>query len=448
MKKEKTTKTEKTKSLKSTSKIGLCRSEDDAILGGVALCVADFLGLDCTLVRILWLLTAFWVGTGILIYIALWIVIPSCEYSNKFSVKYVKMGTLDWWRLSLGRYLFRQKKVGKVGSVFVIFLGIILLLNTIHILPWCVWANLLRYWPVILILGGIDLILRHTILGRLVTTFIVLVTFSFLFLVLLMSYTNTRRVLVKDFPWIGTPMNSLLFGGNVSMIQKELIVNNKANVNSREMTFVSNKGKMSILDDSDLANELCIFTKYQLDQETTVNQNKNDGLLVTEFSPQNKPIFDWFGGFSSDYDIVVGNSQTKTDFILRVNSGSLRSLFDEQYISDIVVDVNTGTSYIEIKDDVKFDNDLDIKVKTGSVTVDLSNSRSLPDNIEIDLTTGSVSVLVPSCVGLDVQYNMSVGEVIIDSERYIENGHYQRSATSCETINVVISVNTGKVELE
>ncbi|HOU76340.1 MAG TPA: PspC domain-containing protein [Candidatus Dojkabacteria bacterium] len=55
----------------------LYRSETDQILGGVASGIADYLNIDPTIVRFLWVLVALLGGTGVFVYIVLWIIIPT-----------------------------------------------------------------------------------------------------------------------------------------------------------------------------------------------------------------------------------------------------------------------------------------------------------------------------------------------------------------------------------
>lgn len=49
-----------------------------------------------------------------------------------------------------------------LGPAFLIGLGIVFLLNSLDIVPWSAWATLWRFWPVILILIGIQVILGRT----------------------------------------------------------------------------------------------------------------------------------------------------------------------------------------------------------------------------------------------------------------------------------------------
>jgi phage shock protein C len=58
----------------------LYRSSRDRMLGGVAGGLAEYFEIDSTLVRILFIITLFIGGTGILAYILLWIVVPEMPY--------------------------------------------------------------------------------------------------------------------------------------------------------------------------------------------------------------------------------------------------------------------------------------------------------------------------------------------------------------------------------
>ena len=66
---------------KSTVEKKLVRPQGDKWIAGVCQGFARYFGVDVTLVRLIWLATVILAGTGILIYIICWIVIPQ-EYST------------------------------------------------------------------------------------------------------------------------------------------------------------------------------------------------------------------------------------------------------------------------------------------------------------------------------------------------------------------------------
>lgn len=54
----------------------LCRSRTDRKLAGVCGGLAEFLGWDSTVVRVLWIVLTLLGGSGILIYLILWLAMP------------------------------------------------------------------------------------------------------------------------------------------------------------------------------------------------------------------------------------------------------------------------------------------------------------------------------------------------------------------------------------
>ncbi len=54
----------------------LHRSRTEKMIAGVCGGIAEYLDIDPTIVRVLWVLVAFLAGTGILLYLILWIVMP------------------------------------------------------------------------------------------------------------------------------------------------------------------------------------------------------------------------------------------------------------------------------------------------------------------------------------------------------------------------------------
>jgi phage shock protein C len=54
----------------------LTKSETDRVIAGVAGGIAERLGVNSTLVRLAWMLSVFFGGLGIVVYLILWVVLP------------------------------------------------------------------------------------------------------------------------------------------------------------------------------------------------------------------------------------------------------------------------------------------------------------------------------------------------------------------------------------
>lgn len=68
----------------------------------------------------------------------------------------------------------KSRGVSIFGPLLLIAAGIILLLNTMGILDWGIWWQLLRLWPILLVAAGLDLLIgRRSLLGSLVAAILI-----------------------------------------------------------------------------------------------------------------------------------------------------------------------------------------------------------------------------------------------------------------------------------
>ena len=55
-----------------------------------------------------------------------------------------------------------QRVVGvSIWGIFLLFLGVVFLLQTLNVLRWGLWGTLWRFWPVLIIVIGLGILLRH-----------------------------------------------------------------------------------------------------------------------------------------------------------------------------------------------------------------------------------------------------------------------------------------------
>jgi len=76
-------------------------------------------------------------------------------------------------------YVHEERNNGVLNGVILIMAGVILLLNTMGFLSWDIWETLIRFWPVLLILWGVELLLGATLIGRVAVAIIAFLTFLF-----------------------------------------------------------------------------------------------------------------------------------------------------------------------------------------------------------------------------------------------------------------------------
>jgi phage shock protein C len=120
----------------------------DRRIAGVCSGLAEYLGIDTWLVRLIFLVLLFVGGAGLLIYIVLWIVMPDPYRRVPIS------GAPTVWPDDETR---RHRSAIAVGVVLGVA-GVLLLLGNLGLLYWVEWKYI---WPVALILLGVLLIARR-----------------------------------------------------------------------------------------------------------------------------------------------------------------------------------------------------------------------------------------------------------------------------------------------
>ncbi len=144
----------------------LYRSQEDSVIGGVCGGLGNLLNVDPILFRILFVLACIFGGSGLIVYIVLWIVIPLEETpiinTKKETVMEKKTNSEpDSYRVSgeikndtMEQKKKQQKNDGNLwGGLILITLGAIFLID--RFVPRIDFGDL---WPLILVVVGIILI--------------------------------------------------------------------------------------------------------------------------------------------------------------------------------------------------------------------------------------------------------------------------------------------------
>ena len=139
----------------------LYRSTSDSMLGGVCGGLGKYFDADPNLIRLIFVIFAAITGFGILVYLALWLILPEeGEDAKRPLADRVRDGT--------DAIVDRTKKLGEevrsttgpsnpaatlvIGLILVV-LGVVFLLRNIGI-PWLSWIAFGTLWPALLILVG------------------------------------------------------------------------------------------------------------------------------------------------------------------------------------------------------------------------------------------------------------------------------------------------------
>jgi phage shock protein C len=146
----------------------LYRSRSDRMLSGVCGGLGQYLGIDSTLVRLIFVLLTLGQGIGALVYLALWLIVPlEGEPGGIAAEETVRTGAgeiaqrahamADELREDLRHP--SPRAIALVGAVL-IGMGVIFLLQNLDI-PWLRWLSFDLLWPALLIVAGVALLVRR-----------------------------------------------------------------------------------------------------------------------------------------------------------------------------------------------------------------------------------------------------------------------------------------------
>lgn len=138
------------------SETRLIRSVNDRMIAGVCGGLATYLGIDPVLVRLAFVVLTLASGVGLALYVVLWIVMPEATtaagasaseeaYQDPSALKAAGQGSATG---------DSRANTVRVAGIMLIGLGVFFLLNQ---LGWIGPA----FWPVVLILAGLFLIIRR-----------------------------------------------------------------------------------------------------------------------------------------------------------------------------------------------------------------------------------------------------------------------------------------------
>ena len=150
----------------------LYRSRTDRFLGGVCGGIGRYLGIDPTIIRLVFLVLLFTQGFGFLIYIILWLLLPvegGAETAGKLEDR-IEEGVKNVGDDIRNVTQTPHPKAGLWFGLGLIILGVVLFaerLGEMLGLGWLTqWVNWSTLWPVLIIVLGVALILRGTRKGE------------------------------------------------------------------------------------------------------------------------------------------------------------------------------------------------------------------------------------------------------------------------------------------
>ena len=321
---------------------------------------------------------------------------------------------------------------GAVWAMFLIFIGVIFLLNNLGVLPWTVWGVLWRFWPLLLVLWGVQLILGGSWFSGIT---IAIVSFILFLAVMLLALTSAVPTMHDYFSthmsWFSRFSTTLTdYGEKTKQIRVE--EPDYAGTKERDVTVSIGAATFTLVDDSSTSDFFKVDAIYSGRYgEPRVASSLKDGKLSINLSNDTDFGFHmfWFGDRS--YDFTLGKPEVPTILAMKMGAGTGTINLDELKEKKITLDLGAG-----------------------KLTVTLGKNSIPAEGIKLEVGAGSVTVNLPEGVGFKATYDVGIGDLKVDgaaiTSGFAADGTYtSENYAGAETkLEIEVSVGAGSVNIQ
>jgi len=318
-------------------------------------------------------------------------------------------------------------------AAFLIILGIVLLLNTTNIVGWGIWVFTVRFWPVLIVLLGLRIILGGSLLSRILQMIITILLTGAIFLISYIQYTQKPLTFLPD------SFNSWVFNGggglinlSIKSLEGEYAVSSEENaqIEGLSLTMDLRASSFTLMED-DIEDILVINAKYpKTDDEPILSHEIIDNKLDIQFSSASSNSFSFFSN-KSEYDIRLNRSDIPLNMDIKLGTGEGDVLFETVKIGDFYGDIGAGK----------------ISVKLGIDSIPTGDVR-------FTVGAGKIILVLPQRVGYQVEYDLGVGSIRSNGEDIsgVPSGRGKFTSTNYSDsdikLNLFVTVGVGSFEIE
>jgi hypothetical protein len=296
----------------------------------------------------------------------------------------------------------------KVNKIFkgltLLLIGLILLANTLGILEWSLWLNVIKLWPLLLISAGLSLIFRErniSFLGPLIIFLAIIIGIGTAYTgisfekeispeVKTLSQEITREV--KESPEMELAPKVEIPSDTETAPETEVSPEIESRSNKIEKTFIKlkfNTGKFTLNESTPLLYECISRYRYK------------------EFEP-----FEKYSTTGNEANILIYHSPTKKNFYNNKNDWQLK--LNNQMIYDLSIEtgaVNTDCNLSDFKIEKLY---IESGVSNINLVIPQYNSK-----IIIDTGASNIDIAIPKKVGTIIKIDSGVSIKDLKEEEFI-----------------------------
>lgn len=267
----------------------------------------------------------------------------------------------------------RDNRSQIIIGIILISMGVLFLLNTFGIIPVIDWSILLKYWPLIFIFVGLNIILHRTRLWWLVPLLLIITILIFFFLqpgIEQIDYHKYNRGLFSSH---SEKNRSGVYNYRVDYEQDVDIFDVKLNFASADLTVSS-------------GNENYLFSAVleYLSRKPTVKYNFNDNNKQASLNisqPGKSNLFN-YSRLANNWSLLL-NDDVPVSLLINSGAGDFRLKLANLVVQEVVLNLGAGNLDIMLGSKTRY-----LKLNSGAADVDIS----LPEGIGVRIkTTGIVN---------------------------------------------------------
>jgi len=286
------------------------------------------------------------------------------------------------------------------GGLFIIFLGLLFLLNNIGVIGWDIWRIYAGFWPLILIAVGLRLIFRRNVLVQILIVLAI-------FVLPVLYYFNYGSLIYPRWIHYGAPRSFETYNWNLAADPA---------VTEGRLDFRVGAGKIIVKASDRLAElEAAAFERPEIEAE-------NRGGSQTIKISQSGHRFPMMSGINlGGEEWTVGLSK-EILWNLTINTGAAAGVYDLSAVKFSKLDLDTGAGQL--------------RVLFGDTRAD--------GEADIDCGAGEVTLVIPGSVGAEVRMHTGIGKKNLSGRSWTQNGDtYTSENFGKAATNLRISLDAG-----
>lgn len=250
---------------------------------------------------------------------------------------------------------------GITGAIILIGLGVAFLLQNLGVAGFD-WFSLLRYWPALLILFGLDLLLGRSLVGSLLVALVAIVVVGG---VLFLASTDTPSPTMLSGRSITRDVESYDLGDDVETLTVDL-----------------NIGAASVNLDADASTGLAVEGNYSTDEDLVLETGYTESGSRAELDIRQERADggNWVGG------AVVGDinlslpGDVPVDLNINAGASDLNLDLTGMQLNSLTIDGGVGTIDLQLPEQ----GDFDVRINGGIGTVTVHVPESLEAQATVD----------------------------------------------------------------